>query len=134
LNNRIRRIDLDTKIIDCIAGKLEPGYSGDGGSALEAQFDFPTDIELGPDGRLYVADRNNHVVRAIDLNAGTIETVVGTGTACETSKGDCPDGVLAQEISLNEPYGIAFDATGNLYVADTHNHRIIKVTTELEPR
>ena len=128
LNNRIRRINLDTNIIDCIAGKLAPGYSGDGGHALEAQFNFPSDMELGPDGRLYIADRMNHVVRAIDLTTGIVETVVGTGSACDTSRTDCPDRLPAREIGLNEPYGLAFDAAGNLYVADTHNHRILKVT------
>ena len=46
---------------------------------------------------------------------------------CETAKGECPDHVPAREISLNEPYGLGFDAAGNLYVADTHNHRILRV-------
>jgi sugar lactone lactonase YvrE len=126
-NNRIRRIDLDSGIIDCIAGLREPGYSGDGGPAIDAQFSYPMDLELGPDGRLYVADRDNHVVRAIDLTTGIVDTVVGTGTSCDLYKTECPDHVPAREISLFEPYGIAFDAAGNLYVADTHNHRILRV-------
>ncbi|MDB4961817.1 MAG: hypothetical protein JWP01_1816 [Myxococcales bacterium] len=127
LNNRIRRIDLETGIVDCIAGKTDAGYSGDGGQALDATFNFPMDIELGPDGRLYVADRENHAVRAFDLNTGIIETVVGNGTKCDTAKQACAETGSAKDIQLNEPYGIAFDATGNLYVADTHNNRILKV-------
>jgi YVTN family beta-propeller protein len=127
LNNRIRRIDLGTNIINCIAGKLEAGYSGDGGDPLEAQFNFPSDIELGPDGKLYVADRLNNVVRAIDLANNTVETVVGTGAQCDVGLTECPDHLPAREIGLNEPYGIAFDAAGNLYVADTHNSRILRV-------
>ncbi|MBA3819038.1 MAG: hypothetical protein H0X17_09115 [Deltaproteobacteria bacterium] len=126
LNNRIRRIDLDTGLVDCIAGQAQPGYSGDGGQALQAQFDFPMDIELGPDGRLYVADRNNHAVRAIDLTTGIIETVVGDGTRCDASRESCADRP-ARETRLNEPYGIAFDNAGSLYIADSHNHRILKV-------
>ncbi|MBA3458095.1 MAG: hypothetical protein H0T42_33745 [Deltaproteobacteria bacterium] len=126
-NNRIRRINMETGIVDCIAGKTQAGYSGDGGQALDATFNFPMDIELGPDGRLYVADRENHAVRAIDLQSGLIETVVGTGTKCDTAKQDCADSGPAREIMLNEPYGIAFDASGNLYVADTHNNRILKI-------
>jgi DNA-binding beta-propeller fold protein YncE len=128
VNNRIRAIDLDSGKINCIAGKLEPGYSGDGGRAIEAQFNFPMDMERGPDGRLYVADRYNHVVRAIDLASGTVETVAGSGTKCDVARETCADGVPAREIPLYEPYGIAFDAAGNLYIADTHNHRIVKVT------
>ncbi len=127
LNNRIRRIDLTTNMIDCIAGNAAAGYSGDGGQALLAQLNFPMDLELGPDGRLYVADRYNHVIRAIDLTTGVIETVVGNGSSCESEDGTCPDGALALQMPLQEPYGIAFDAEGSLYVADTHNNRILKV-------
>ena len=128
MNNRIRRINLDNQFVDCIGGKLEPGYSGDGGHALDATFNFPVDMELGPDGRLYIADRYNHAIRAMDLQTGIIETVAG-GSKCDTSAGDCPvDGLSPLEIQLHEPYGLAFDHTGNLYIADTHNHRIIKVT------
>jgi DNA-binding beta-propeller fold protein YncE len=130
LNNRIRRINLDTGIVDCIAGgSAQAGYSGDGGSALEAKFNFPSDIELGPDGKLYVADRGNHAVRAIDLASGTVDTVIGDGTMCDTSRANasCGDRGPAREIRLNEPYGIGIDAAGALYVADTHNNRILKV-------
>jgi DNA-binding beta-propeller fold protein YncE len=128
MNNRIRRINLDTGIVDCIAGKTDAGYSGDGGPALDATFNFPVDLELGPDGRLYVADRGNHAVRAIDLTTGIVETVVGDGTQCDLAEGACPDHRLATQVQLNQPYGIAFDPAGNLYVADTHNNRILKVT------
>jgi len=127
LNNRIRRIDLGTGIVDCIAGRLESGYSGDGGSALAAQLNFPMDIELGPDGRLYVADRENHAIRAIDLTTNTIETVAG-GFKCNTLTSDCPvDGLDPRAIGLNEPYGVSFDHAGNMYISDTHNSRIVKV-------
>lgn len=130
LNNRIRRINLDTGIIDCIAGaSSKAGYSGDGGPALDATFNFPSDIELGPDGKLYVADRGNHAIRAIDLASGTVDTVVGDGTKCDTVRaGDnCADRGDPRTIRLNEPYGIGFDQAGILYVADTHNNRILKV-------
>jgi sugar lactone lactonase YvrE len=127
LNNRIRRINLDTGIVDCIAGgSAQAGYSGDGGPALQATFNFPMDIELGPDGRLYVADRYNYAVRAIDLVTGIVETVAG-GAKCDTAAESCADRAPARQIKLNEPYGIAFDAAGNLYIADTHNSRILRV-------
>ena len=128
LNNRIRRINLDTGIIDCIAGEsAQAGYSGDGGPALDAEFNFPVDMALGPDGRLYVVERYNAVVRAIDLNTGIIETVVGNGETCDNTKTACPDRGPALSMELNEPQGITFDAAGNLYIADTYNSRIMKV-------
>jgi sugar lactone lactonase YvrE len=127
LNNRIRRINLDTGMIDCIAGTSAAGYSGDGGPAISATFNYPMDIELGPDGRLYVDDRYNYVVRAIDLGTGIVETVAGSGTMCDVSLGACPNQVPAREMAFYEPYGIAFDPAGNLYVADTHNHRIVRI-------
>ncbi len=128
MNHRIRRIDLVTGTIDCIGGTGQAGYSGDGGKALDATFNSPTDLELGPDGRLYIADRNNHVVRALDPATGDLETVVGTGVKCDTFRETCGDRLPARQVALHEPYGVAFDAAGNLYVADSHNHRILKVT------
>jgi sugar lactone lactonase YvrE len=126
LNNRIRRIDLDTGVVDCIAGKTQPGYSGDGGPALDAQFFFPSDMERGPDGRLYIADRYNNAVRALDLTTGIVETVAG-GHRCESEQHQCPTRAAALDMGFNEPYGIEFDAAGNLYVADTHNSRIVRI-------
>ena len=128
LNNRIRRINLDTGMIDCIAGVSgTAGYSGDGGPAMRAQFNFPDDLEMGPDGNLYVAERYNHAVRKIDLTTGIVSTVVGNGTSCSTDAGTCSDVAKATSMQLNEPYGISFDGAGNLYVADTNNSRILKV-------
>ena len=129
-NNRIRRVHLtgtDAGIIDCIAGaSAQPGYTGDGGQALDAEFNWPVDLEWGPDGRLYLADRKNHAIRAIDLTTGIVDTVAG-GTFCDTTQGKCPDHAPAKQMPLNEPQGIAFDADGNMYIADTFNDRIIKV-------
>lgn len=121
--HRIRVMDLNTQIIDTLAGNGTPGDSGDGGAARDAQLNSPRDLEIGPDGQLYVADTNNGKVRAIDLAAGTIRTVVGTG---ELGLDD-EEGLPATETRLRRPFGIAFDADGNLYVMDTLNTRIVKV-------
>ncbi len=124
MNNRIRRIDLTTGMIDCIAGgSATEGYSGDGGQAIAAQFNFPNDLELGPDGRLYVSDRYNHAIRAIDLVSGLIETVAG-GATCDAG---CADRATADTLELNQPSGLSFDPAGNMYIADTLNSRIMKV-------
>lgn len=122
LNHRIRRIDLAAKTVSTIAGTGEAGLAGDGGPALAARLSNPRDLEFGPDGRLYVADTDNHVVRAIDLGTGTISTVAGTGRV-----GAGAEGQLATGVDLHKPWGIAFDAHGALYVADTENHRILRV-------
>ncbi len=122
LNQRIRRVDIATGVIDTIAGNGEAGYSGDGASALEASFNNVRDLELGPDGRLYVADTDNHVVRAIDLASGVVETVAGSGKAGTRGDGNTP-----LNVDLNRPFGMAFDADGALYIADTFNSRIVKI-------
>lgn len=127
LNHRIRRVqfcssDFKCGVVTTIAGTGVPGYSGDGGRATEAQLNYPQDLEIGPDGNLYFADTNNHVVRMIDLSTGVIRTVVGSGT-----RGYGGDGGPALAAQLNRPFGIAFDEHGDLYVSDTFNGRIRKV-------
>jgi DNA-binding beta-propeller fold protein YncE len=103
-----------------ICGEAEQGYSGDGGPALDARFYHPRDLDFGPvDGRLYVTDTDNSVVRAIDLTTGIIVTVAGNGTT-----GFSGDGGPATEAQLRNPYGSALDAEGNLYIVDTKNNRI----------
>jgi sugar lactone lactonase YvrE len=124
-NHRIRRVDLAAHTIETIAGTGTSGGTGDGGPATSAMLSHPRDLELSPDGkRLFIADTENHKVRAVDLAAGTITTVVGTG-----QHGAGGDGGPALEAELYRPYGVAFDAAGNLYVADTYNDVIRKVVT-----
>src|SRR5690606_25034816 len=123
-SHRIRVIDLEAGTIDAFAGTGEPGYSGDGGDALDAQLYSPRDLEIGPDGDLYVADTDNGSIRAINLDTGKIRTVAGTG---EIGLDDS-DGRPATETKLRRPFAMSFDADGNLYVMDSLNHRILKVT------
>ena len=128
-NHRIRRIDLESGEITCIAGDGEAVAFGDGGAALDASLGYPRDIEFGPDGRLYVADGSANSVRAIDLGSGMIDRVAGTGEACE-GYFNCfeeAEGGSALDLRFSDPYGIAFDAEGRLYVADTNNSRIVRI-------
>jgi len=122
LNHRIRAIDLASGTIETLAGTGEVGLSGDDGPAAEATLDQPRGLEIGPDGDLYLADTNNHVIRAIDLDSGVIRRVVGTG---ELGIGD--EGAPALESKLRRPFGLEFDPEGNLYVMDSLNSRIVKV-------
>jgi hypothetical protein len=126
-NHRIRRVefispDFSTGIVTTIAGTGTAGFNGDGPNALEAQINNPEDIEVGPDGNVYFADTNNDRVRMLNLASGSIETVAGGGP-----RGYAGDGGDATAASLNRPFGVAFDAAGDLYVSDTFNGRIRKV-------
>ncbi len=121
-NHRIRRVDFATDLIETIAGTGEGGYSGDGAAATAAKLNKPRDLEIGPDGHLYLADTENHRIRAIDLTSGIIRTVVGSGV-----EGSDGEGKPAAEIQLRRPFGLAFDAKGNLYVADTFNNRFLVI-------
>ncbi|HET6285091.1 MAG TPA: hypothetical protein VFH73_29305 [Polyangia bacterium] len=121
-NQRIRRVDFAANTIETVAGTGMPGFSGDGGPATEAALNYPRDIEIGPDGRLYIADSDNHRVRAVDLDTGIISTVAGSGQV-----GFRGDGGPANLASLARPFGVAFDAAGDLFIADTFNNRIRRV-------
>src|ERR671937_3099579 len=80
-NQRIRRLDLRTKLLTTIAGSGERGYRGDGGPAVDAALNMPHEIQFDARGGLYIAERDNHVVRKIDRATGIISTVAGTGAA-----------------------------------------------------
>lgn len=121
-NHRIRRIDLGTGMVTTIAGNGTDGYTGDGGPALSASLNAPSDITCAANGDIYFSDRYNSVIRKIDPS-GTITTVVGTG-----EQGVSPNGTPALEAKLYHPLGLTFDnATNTLYIADMYNHQTLKV-------
>jgi DNA-binding beta-propeller fold protein YncE len=122
-NNRIRSIDLQTGVITTLAGTGQMGYAGDDGPAAQAMLYHPRDLEIGPDGDLYLADTDNGRIRAINLTSGVIRTVVGTGQLGL----DPDDDRLATATQLNRPFGIAFDPKGNLLVCDSLNSRLLRV-------
>jgi DNA-binding beta-propeller fold protein YncE len=105
LSSRIRAIDLTTGMIDTVVGTGTAGYSGDGKQAREAQLAFPRDLEIGPEGDLYIADTDNNVIRAVNLTSGVIRTVAGTGTLGL----DLTDDLPARQTQLARPFGIEFD-------------------------
>ena len=119
-NHRIRKID-SSGIITTVAGNGTAGFSGDGGPATDAQMNIPSGLALDGLGNLYIADFSNHVIRKVALD-GTITTVVGTGSA-----GFDGDGGPATNARLWSPIDVAFDASGNLYVADWQNSRVRKI-------
>jgi hypothetical protein len=119
-NNRVRKVRLTDRMISTVAGIGTAGYSGDGHRATQAQLAGPTGLALDAAGNLYIADMGNHRIRMVD-RTGKINTIVGTGVAGYNGDGQ------ATSTQLNTPYGIAVDFAGNLFIADTGNHRIRKV-------
>ena len=119
-NHRVRRVDA-TGTITTIAGTGEYGFGGDGGPASQAQLAFPDDVAADRAGNVYIADTYNHRIRKVDAT-GTITTIAGSG-----ERGFSGDGGPASQAQLSEPGGIALDEAGNVYIADTYNHRIRKV-------
>jgi len=121
-NNRIRKVDTSGNITT-VAGTGGNMYSGDGGAATSAKLDEPVRVRVDSNGNLYIAVFGNHRIRKVDTN-GIISTVAGTGV---NEYGG--DGGAATSAQIRHPRGIAFDASGNFYIADYWNHRIRKVDT-----
>jgi trimeric autotransporter adhesin len=122
-NHRVRKVDT-SGIITTIAGNGTEGFSGDGGAATRASLNFPTGVTLDRAGNLFITDQSNHRIRKVNTN-GAITTVAGNGNA-----GFSGDYAAAMRASLNLPIGTAVDVTGTLYIADTSNNRIRKVSAD----
>jgi len=123
-NNRIRKVTAATGIITTVAGTGTGGYSGDNGLATSAVLNSPYVVSLDGAGNLYIADRNNNLIRKVAAATGIITTVVGNGTG-----GYSGDNGAATSAELNHPDFVAVDGAGNLYIADQSNQRIRKVTS-----
>jgi len=116
-NYRIRKITSGGEI-STVAGNGIVSYSGDGGPATQAQLNTPEAVAVDSSGNIYIADTQNQRIRAVTPQ-GVIHTIAGTGTA-----GSSGDNGPAANAQLNSPSGLAVDAKGNLYVADTGNDRV----------
>ncbi|MCY4564545.1 MAG: hypothetical protein OXE40_08720, partial [Gammaproteobacteria bacterium] len=121
--DRILRIGAVDGIITTVVGTGATGFGGDSGSALNAVLNRPEGVAVSSTGDIYVADTRNHRVRAVSGNTGVITTIAGTGAA-----GFGGDGGPSWDALLNMPSDVELDAAGDLYVADTENHRIRKLT------
>jgi len=117
---RVRKVN-SAGIISTFAGTGVVGFSGDGGQAINAQFDSPSGICTDPSGNVYISDMFNHGIRKVN-NSGIISTYAGTGTA-----GFSGDGGNAINAEFMFPWGMAFDSFGNMYIGDINNYRIRKI-------
>jgi len=113
--------------ISTLAGTGTPGYlsAQDGALATAAQLNLPSGVVQDIAGNLFIADTANHRIRKIDGRTGQISTVAGSGTAGYRA---ADEGVIATFAQLNAPQDIAVDTQGNLFIADTANHRIRRVS------
>ncbi len=116
-NFRIRKVD-SSGIITTVAGNGIQGYSGDGGPAILAEFNYPTDVAVDKAGNLFVADDGSNNLRRINTS-GIISTIAGDGTA-----GFGGDGGPAKLAKFNRPIGLELDESGNIYIADFVNSRV----------
>ena len=121
-NNRIRKVAASTGIITTIAGNGVQGFSGDGNAGTNAQFNNPTGVAVDTAGNVYIADQANQRVRKVTASTGIITTIAGNGVI-----GFSGDGSAGTGAQLASPLGVAVDAAGNVYIADTGFNHIRKV-------
>ena len=123
-SNRIRKVDATTRILTTVAGQILPGFTGDGGQGPLALLNSPTDLALHQSGNLYIADRGNNRIRNLNIITGIITTVAGGDSGSYFG-----NNILATDALLNSPFGVAVNDEGNVFIADTNNHCIRKVTS-----
>ncbi len=119
--NVIRKVNT-AGTITTVAGTGGQGYAGDGGPATAALLDSPGGVAVDSTGNIYIADTHNNAIREVSASTGDISTIAGTGVA-----GYSGDSSTATAAMLSNPTAVAADSNGNVYVADTNNHRIRKI-------
>jgi RHS repeat-associated protein/uncharacterized repeat protein (TIGR01451 family) len=117
--SKVRKVDRNGTITT-IAGDGTRGFDGDSGPAIGSKLNRPRGVAVDRAGNIYIADTQNNRIRKVDLN-GIITTIAGS------SAGYSGDGGPAVQAQLYLPYGVALDASGTIYIADTHNNRVRKI-------
>jgi DNA-binding beta-propeller fold protein YncE len=112
-NQRVRRLDLKTHQATTVAGNGQEGYTGDGGPAVNATLHAPHEVRFDGAGNMYIAERDNAVVRKVDGKTGIISTVAGTGVP-----GFSGDGGPGAQAQLTQPHSIEFRDADHLLICD----------------
>ncbi|MGA2763593.1 MAG: hypothetical protein ABSG17_09535 [Spirochaetia bacterium] len=122
-NSVILELNIGSKTVTTVAGILNaPGYSGDNSAAISAHLNYPTAVTVDAFGNIYIADGSNFRIRKVDVS-GKITTIAGNGV-----NGYSGDGGPAAAAEINQPYGVAVDSSGNLYISEI-NSVVRKVDT-----
>lgn len=129
-NNRIRKIDRITGLLVTVAGTGDAGDDGDLGLAVNARLNKPTAIVFDKHDNLYIADTKNHKIRFVERRGGHILTLGGSGE--EGYKGD--NSGQSADAWFNDPTGLGLDRYGRIYVSDTDNQRVRRITIDLMNR
>ncbi|MGD8868136.1 MAG: hypothetical protein PVI01_10910 [Gemmatimonadales bacterium] len=126
-NHRVRLVDLETSLIETVAGAGGAGFRGDGGPAVDALLDSPYSVAIGANGRsLFIADTDNHRIRLVNLESRLIVTFAGTGD--EGFQGDL---LSAAASSFSRPRGLAISPTSLVFIADTGHHIVRRTAVGL---
>jgi hypothetical protein len=121
-NHVVRKVTGATNVISTVAGNGSFGYTGDGGPATAATLKISSgDVIFDNSNNMYFSDADNHVIRKVNAS-GVISTIAGDG-----SNGSIGDGGPATAARFYTPFGLALDASGNMYIADHRNHKIRKI-------
>jgi DNA-binding beta-propeller fold protein YncE len=118
---QVRRLDPQGRLTT-FAGTGTKGFAGDGGPASQAQFDGMHNLAVAPNGDVIIADSENHVVRKLLVRDKRVVRLAGTGRQGSAGVGGPP-----QKVELNRPHGVFVDPQGTLYIADSDNHRVLKI-------
>jgi sugar lactone lactonase YvrE len=121
-NQRVRAVDLESGVIRTIAGNGYAGWLGDTGRAVRANLSRPTAVAVDGAGNLFISDTNSNRIRRVELRSGIITRYAGSWSGQELG-----DRGPAHRARLNDPAGIALDRAGNLYIADSFQHRVRRV-------
>ena len=121
-DHRVRRVDLSSGIIATFAGTGAAEHGGDDGPAAEARIFGARAVKLGPDGTIYILERQGSSLRAVDAATGIIATIAGT-----IGRGYSGDGGPALAAVFDAPKEMAIDPDGSLLIVDTENHAIRRI-------
>ncbi len=140
-NQRIREVTFSTGQISTVAGGAggtgsfgqgTGSFSGDGGLATAATLNQPSGVFVSPMGHIFIADTNNNVIREVTAVGGNISTIAGNSSSLDPVNGSplagfTGDGGAATSATLSDPFGVVGDASNNLFIADTINHRLRQI-------